>query len=271
LLEDHSAPAPAPAVSEVAQESNVCSPMDDFGIESYQSASDLDQQEADLCKSNSLQSPPAVGVDAGSRNEGISRAKNIFAIISDPNLHRAYPWGTAEVERLDHSDFPLLKEYLFRIESIRSMIASTTRRSELLNQRETELEEEKRRVEEEELRRVEEEEIDRRRAEDEQGRLIEEEIRQRIEEGVQLRLEEMRRELLDDKDKELKQMEEQIRRLKELKKDEPQEQNTALAAVKERPGYLQMLDSAKYFVLFLLLVSLISYRSHLSQLIGLTD
>lgn len=137
----------------------------------------------------------------------IVRARNIFAIFSAPNLCRAYPWGVAEVERLDHNDFPLLKEHLFRIDSIRDMIESTTRRSELLFKREKE--KEKERMETlESIEEIEKNEIDRKKEEEE---LIELENQRRIEEEIERRVMEIKEELEQERDEEQRTLEEKIK------------------------------------------------------------
>jgi hypothetical protein len=255
-------------VSEVAQ-GMVSPPFDEFTMESYQMASDLDQQDPHPCACNDS----VVDTNPRLTNEAFIRVRNIFAIIADPTFRRAYSWGVAEVDNLGHSDFPLLKEYLFRIESIRSMIESTTRRSELLHKRETKLEEEKQRVEEEkqsqaleESRRLEAEEMERRTAEDEQRKLIEEEIRQRIEEGVQKRL----AELLSAKEEELKKEEEQTQhqlaeetqQVDDFQKTGSEPKPTDALAPEESFGKMQVIQAAagvsvKYLLLVLCLLILV--------------
>lgn len=132
----------------------------------------------------------------------IVRAKNIFAIFSDPNLFRAYLWGTAEVENLNHSDFPLLKDYLFRIESIRSMIESTTRRSKMLFVRESQ--------EKEQQRREEEESEESHKNETEEMEQAELETQRKMEEEIMRRVDEIQKVLEEEKEEERKRMEKEI-------------------------------------------------------------
>jgi septin family protein len=154
-----------PPVSEVSNHT------DDFPIESFQTACRMDQSNA--VNASTTLPPSAVAAPP----MDICRTKNIFAIISDPDLCRAYPWGTAFVDKSEHSDFPLLKEYLFRIESIRSMIEATTRRSKLVKQRDHEgKEEEVKRQDEIATQLIEEEEN--------QRVMLEEEIERRLQDRV---------------------------------------------------------------------------------------